>query len=613
MQAFVTSIFCRTKSDISSSTSASSTAVSDKPPRTPIPITVTDVNSTTDTYSFSFPKVLNKEEDEEGEDEEDDEDTVATALSNACITESAKEKEAMKDVPQLDLVFVVDSTSSMDAYIRAAQESIHGIITRLACDDGVSVRFALISYRDHAPQDSSYVTRVFPFTSHLPTITDNVNSITAEGGGDGPEAMADALYDLLHLEWRSSLPPSPSSSPSIQTSKVAVLIADAPPHGLGEREDGFPNGCPLHHDPLALTRQLAACGITLYTVGCEPAISTYENCKDILIFMAEATGGQALVLESASLLASVILAGAQEEVGLTRLEREVREVMREAGREAGEEEDEDVWVARVKEALRRKGTRTRQLKTNMRRMTSVQTEVIASCSSLEEAKRRLGSERAREVEEENGERVSISTGLSSRSFVSAAEAVAPVDMRWEADNSSSMPTSGVGWEGEREGGKGGGRGCGRLMVQDLISRRGGGGIISAPTVRAAPTHAAATTTTTVGAATPTSTAATEIPSAEATPKRGGLPRSREKELSASHTEATDTFPRTVVPTPCSSSVSSSSSPFLPAPLFSPTHTYSLTACATVGLLVIDVTASDSLVSLPWPHGLIMAGNNKPHP
>jgi len=62
---------------------------------------------TTDTYSFSFPKVLNKEEDEEGEDEEDDEDTVATALSNACITESAKEKEAMKDVPQLDLVFVV--------------------------------------------------------------------------------------------------------------------------------------------------------------------------------------------------------------------------------------------------------------------------------------------------------------------------------------------------------------------------------------------------------------------------------------------------------------------------------------------------------------------------
>lgn len=46
----------------------------------------------------------------------------------------------------------VDSTSSMDAYIRAAQESIHGIITRLACDDGVSVRFALISYRDHAPQ-----------------------------------------------------------------------------------------------------------------------------------------------------------------------------------------------------------------------------------------------------------------------------------------------------------------------------------------------------------------------------------------------------------------------------------------------------------------------------
>eukprot|EP00624_Nannochloropsis_granulata_P003858 evm.model.NODE_29438_length_19169_cov_45.707756.2 len=104
-------------------------------------------------HSSCFPKALHEEEEDDDDDnDDDDEDTVATALSNASITESAEKKEAVRDVPQLDLAFVVDSTGSMDAYIQAAQESIHDIITRLACDDGVSVRFALVSYRDHAPQ-----------------------------------------------------------------------------------------------------------------------------------------------------------------------------------------------------------------------------------------------------------------------------------------------------------------------------------------------------------------------------------------------------------------------------------------------------------------------------
>ena len=300
--------------------------------------------------------------------------------------------------------------------------------------------------------------------------------------------------------------------------------------------------------------------------------------------MAEATGGQALVLESASLLATVIQGGAQEEVGLTRLEREVGEVMREAGGGGGEEEEE-VWVARVEEVLRRKGTRTRQLKTNMRRMTSAQAEVIASCSSLEEAKTRLEGEGGREEEEEeDGERLSVSTGLlslSCGSFLSAAAAAAPADMRGGSDGSSSVSPSRIGWEGGKEEGRDGKRGRARLMAQYLISRRGGGGI---PTVRTAPAAAivAAATTTTVTAATATTTAAaTEIPPAMTTLERGAS-RGGEKGLSATHPKTTTTRTGTAVPTSCSSSIYSSLPPSLPAPLFSPTHTQSLTACAAVG-------------------------------
>lgn len=53
--------------------------------------------------------------------------------------------------------------------------------------------------------------------------------MSASGGGDGPEAVADGLYEVLHMDWRD------------EAAKVGVLIADAPPHGLGESGDGFPN------------------------------------------------------------------------------------------------------------------------------------------------------------------------------------------------------------------------------------------------------------------------------------------------------------------------------------------------------------------------------------
>lgn len=41
--------------------------------------------------------------------------------------------------------------------------------------------------------------------------------------------------------------------------------------------------------------------------------------------LSELTDGQALVLESASVLARVILGSAQEEIGLTRLQRQVQD------------------------------------------------------------------------------------------------------------------------------------------------------------------------------------------------------------------------------------------------------------------------------------------------
>lgn len=55
----------------------------------------------------------------------------------------------------------------------------------------------------------------------------------------------------LELSWRGD------------ASRMAVLVADAPAHGIGEYGDGFPNGGPDGEDPLLLARMMASQGISL--------------------------------------------------------------------------------------------------------------------------------------------------------------------------------------------------------------------------------------------------------------------------------------------------------------------------------------------------------------
>jgi hypothetical protein len=44
--------------------------------------------------------------------------------------------------------------------------------------------------------------------------------MAASGGGDGPEEVACAFHDVLHLPWRDD------------ATKICIFITDAPPHGL---------------------------------------------------------------------------------------------------------------------------------------------------------------------------------------------------------------------------------------------------------------------------------------------------------------------------------------------------------------------------------------------
>jgi len=145
-----------------------------------------------------------------------------------------------------DIVFIQDSTGSQGPYIDAARRAIVDICDKVSSNASLSkgaIRFGLVAFRDHPPQDMSYVTRNYGFTSEPQQMMRNLRGLIATGGGDGPEAITAALAEVLNMDYAED------------AVKVAVLITDAPPHGLGEPSDGFPMGSPDRKSPNRLPKK----------------------------------------------------------------------------------------------------------------------------------------------------------------------------------------------------------------------------------------------------------------------------------------------------------------------------------------------------------------------
>lgn len=115
----------------------------------------------------------------------------------------------------LDLVFLVDTTSSMEPFLNQAKAECDRIITDLAALIP-NMTLGVIAYRDHG---EAYVTRAMPLGDDRYAILNFLESLEPAGGGDAPEAVLDAVqYGLDSLQWRP------------EANRVMLLVADAPPH-----------------------------------------------------------------------------------------------------------------------------------------------------------------------------------------------------------------------------------------------------------------------------------------------------------------------------------------------------------------------------------------------
>jgi uncharacterized protein YegL len=123
------------------------------------------------------------------------------------------------EAARIEVVFVLDTTSSMGGLIEAAKEKIWSIATTLASSQQApEIRMGLVAFRDRG---DAYVTRVVDLSPDLDTMYAMLMDFHAVGGGDGPESVNQALYDAIHkVSW----------SQDNDTYRVVFLVGDAPPH-----------------------------------------------------------------------------------------------------------------------------------------------------------------------------------------------------------------------------------------------------------------------------------------------------------------------------------------------------------------------------------------------
>jgi hypothetical protein len=146
---------------------------------------------------------------------------------------------------KLDLLFLIDSTGSMQGEISKIQATLATIARRITQLGGQpQIRFAGVTYRDRGDE---YVTRKFGFTSNLNAFQGWLNQVWAGGGGDYPESLNEALHVAVsEMDWDQG-----------DAIRLVFLVADAPPHLDYPNDYRYPT-----ETALAVQK-----GIKLYTIG----------------------------------------------------------------------------------------------------------------------------------------------------------------------------------------------------------------------------------------------------------------------------------------------------------------------------------------------------------
>lgn len=140
-------------------------------------------------------------------------------IYNGVNGNGALAQKKSSEKPRIDLAFCIDTTGSMQSEIDTVKAKTKEIVAKLSgSKPAPDVRVGLVAFRDRGDE---YVTKVFQFNNDIDQVVKDISSLKANGGGDGPEAVNQALHSAVNeLKWSSDK----------KTVKMLFLIGDAEPH-----------------------------------------------------------------------------------------------------------------------------------------------------------------------------------------------------------------------------------------------------------------------------------------------------------------------------------------------------------------------------------------------
>ncbi len=171
---------------------------------------------------------------------------------------------------QLDVVFLIDATGSMGDEIDKLKRSMRAVAEQIAkLPSQPDLCFGLVAYRDRGDE---FFVRGADLSNDLSGFQKVLADLRANGGGDYPEALNEALHTAVHrISWRGE-----------GTARLVVLVADAPPH--------LDYGAPYYNQDL---RAALAQGIKVLSVG---ASGLDPQGEYIFRQFAQFTGGRFVFL-----------------------------------------------------------------------------------------------------------------------------------------------------------------------------------------------------------------------------------------------------------------------------------------------------------------------------
>jgi Mg-chelatase subunit ChlD len=171
----------------------------------------------------------------------------------------------MADLDQFDVVFTVDATGSMGDVLTWLRRDMARVMKAMNVLCKEPPKIGVVFYRD---QGDVFVTKSLPLTTRLADLEPGLLQMTADGGGDIPEAIKEALDVTMNkMNW--------STARRKNGGRIAILIGDAPP------KPGTEEAC------AEIAKKGAEKGIKLY--ACK--VTTVEGHNDLAVFDALATAG----------------------------------------------------------------------------------------------------------------------------------------------------------------------------------------------------------------------------------------------------------------------------------------------------------------------------------